>query len=80
MATRDVLAIQASAIPGSLPARIADLSGDRATIEQATGMVSAQTNTSVVEAARRIRQEAGDQDRALVELAHDIVARKLRLD
>lgn len=80
MITREVLAMQADAIPGSLPTRIGDLSGDRAAIEQATGMVSAQLTVPVAEAARRLRDHAAKHDRPLVEVAHDVVARVLRLD
>lgn len=78
MATREVLALQAEAVPGSLPAAIGDLSGDRTAIEQATGMVAAQTNTDVVKAGRRLRTEAAAQSRPLAEAAYDVVARVLR--
>lgn len=80
MATREVLGLQEEAVPGSLPDLIADLSGDRAVIEQATGMAAAQLTVDIVEAARRLRQAAAHQDRPLAELAHDVVSRKLRLD
>jgi hypothetical protein len=79
MATREVLALQAEQVPGSLPSLIADLSGDRAAIEQATGMVAAQLDANVVLAGRRLREAAMDQGRPLVEIAHDVVARRLRL-
>jgi hypothetical protein len=79
MTTREVLALQADATPGTLPAEIADLSGDRIGIEQATGMAAAQLDVSVVEAARRLRHLAREQDRHLADLARDIVTRQLRL-
>lgn len=79
MATREVLALQASAAPGSLPDQIADLSGDRIVVEQATGMVAAQTHAEISEAGRRLRLLATEQDRAVAEVARDIVARTLRL-
>jgi transcriptional regulator with GAF, ATPase, and Fis domain len=79
MATREVLALQESEAAGSLPSRVADLSGDRATIEQATGMIAAQMNSAVSEAAREIRRLAADQGRPLAEIAHDVVARVLRV-
>jgi hypothetical protein len=79
MATREILALQAEAVPGTLPTMIADLSGDRAAIEQATGMVAAQLDTSVVEAGRRLRQTAQEQARPLAEIAHEVVGRTLRL-
>lgn len=79
LATREVLAMQADAVPGSLPQQIADLSGDRAAIEQATGMVAVQLDATIVEASRRIRAAATEQSRPLAEIAHDVVARRLRL-
>lgn len=80
MATREVLALQALGLPGSLPSMIADLSGDRAVIEQATGMVAAQLDADIVTAARRLREAAEKDDRPLAELAHDVVGRRVRLD
>lgn len=79
MAARDILALQADATPGSLPAQIGDLSGDRISIEQATGMVAAQLDVHVVEAAHRLRQAAADQNRHLADVARDIVTRQLRV-
>lgn len=79
MVTREVLAMQSEAEPGSLPEQIADLSGDRAAIEQATGMVAAQLDTDINEAARRLRQAAAELDRPLTEVAVAIVSRELRL-
>ena len=79
MATREVLTMQAEGPTGSLPGRITDLSGDRAAIEQATGMAAAQMNAGVVEAARRLREVATEHQRPLAEIAHDIVGRVLRV-
>ena len=80
MAAREVLAMQADARPGTLPDQIADLSGDRAAIEQATGMIAAQLNAPITEAAGRIRQLARDKQRPLAAIAHDVIARRLRLN
>jgi GAF domain-containing protein len=79
MATREVLELQAEQVPGSLPNLIADLSGDRTAIEQATGMVAAQLSATVFVAARRLRAVAAAQDRPLAEVARDVVERTLRL-
>jgi transcriptional regulator with GAF, ATPase, and Fis domain len=79
MATREVLTMQAEAAAGSLPDQIADLSGDRAAIEQATGMVAAQTGQNITEAARLLREAAVAADRALADMARDVVSRVLRL-
>lgn len=80
MATREVLGMQAEAPAGSLPDQIAGLSGDRATLEQATGMAAVQGGTTVVEAARHLRDHARQHDRSVAGVAQDIVDRKLRLD
>lgn len=80
MATREVLDLQASAPSGSLPAQIGDLSGDRVAIEQATGMVAAQLNSTTLEAGQRLREVAAQQGAALADVAHEIIARTLRLD
>ena len=79
MATREVLALQALAAPGSLPDQIADLSGDRIIVEQATGMVAAQIQAEITEAARILRQVATEQNRAVAEVARDIVSRTFRM-
>lgn len=79
VAAREVIAMQADAPTGSLPAQIDDLSGDRAAIEQATGMVSAQLESTILEAATALREFARTQGRPLAEVAHDVVARTLRL-
>lgn len=80
MATREVLRMQADALPGSLPARMPDLSGDRAAIEQATGMTSAQLDVTVAEAGIRLHAFAQEHNRALATVARAIVARTLRLE
>jgi hypothetical protein len=75
---REVIVLQATAVPGSLPSGVADLSGDRSAIEQATGMVSVQMGGSVVDAARLLRARAVADGRPLALVAHDVVARTLR--
>jgi GAF domain-containing protein len=80
MAAREILALQADAAPGTLPPQIADLSGDRMGIEQATGMVAAQLDVSVVDAARRLRQIAAAQGRHLADVASDVITRQLRVE
>ena len=79
MTTREVLALQEQAEPGSLPEQIADLSGDRVAIEQATGMVAAQSDSDVVAAGRLLRTFAREQQRPVAEVAQDIIARLGRL-
>lgn len=79
MAAREVLAAQAEAPPGSLPARMQSLSGDRATIEQATGMAAAQTDRGITLAGELLRALARELHRPLDEVARDVVARKVRV-
>ena len=78
VAAREVLAMQAEAVPGSLPASIGDLSGDRSAIEQATGMVAAQTGETVLEAARRLWEAAREQGRPLAVLSREVIVRTVR--
>lgn len=80
MATREVLAMQAEAPPGSLAAEIPELSGDRAVLEQATGMTSVQQDVSVLEAASRLRDHARAHGLTVARVAADVVARRLRVD
>lgn len=79
MATREVLGLQAEMEPGTLPPLIADLSDDRAVIEQATGMVAAQLGADITRAAHRLREVAMDEGRSLAELARDVTTRTIRM-
>jgi hypothetical protein len=56
-----------------------DLALHRAEIDQATGMLTIQLGVPVAEAFARLRAYAYAQDRRLVDVAGDIVARRLRL-
>jgi hypothetical protein len=53
---------------------------DRAELFQAQGMVMVQLGVSIGEAMARMRAFAYAQDRRLGEVAHDVVARRLRFD
>ena len=53
---------------------------DRAELFQAQGMVMVQLGVSIGEAMARIRAYAYAQNRRLSEVAHDVVARRLRFD
>ena len=66
----------AEAGPGGQPA---DLALHRAEIDQATGMLTEQLGVGVAEAFIWLRAYAYAHDRALSDLARDIVARRLRL-
>lgn len=56
-----------------------DLALHRAEIDQATGMVSWQLRVPIAEAFVRLRAHAYAQDQRLLDVARDIVARRLRL-
>jgi hypothetical protein len=52
--------------------------GSRAEIHQATGMVLAQLGVSTADALARLRAYAFVHDRLLIDVARDVVARRLR--
>ena len=62
--------------PGGQPPALAL---HRAEIDQATGMLTEQLGVGIEEAFIRLRAYAYAHDRGLSDLAHDIVARRLRL-
>jgi GAF domain-containing protein len=78
VAARAVLAMQADAPPGTLGAELEAGSDFRFVVHQASGMVSAQLEVSVGEALVRLRTYAFTHDRPLADVAHDVVARRLR--
>jgi hypothetical protein len=57
-----------------------DLAAHDAEVAQATGMLTEQLGVGITEAFARLRAYAYAQDRRLSDVAHDIVARRLRLD
>ena len=73
---QDQAAGEAGSGPGGQPA---DLALARAEIDQATGMVTEQLGVGIAEAFIRLRAYAYAHDRALSDLARDIVARRIRL-
>jgi hypothetical protein len=54
--------------------------GYRAEVHQATGMISAQLEVSQAEALIRLRGRAFSQQRAVADVAADVVARRMRFD
>jgi hypothetical protein len=68
-------------LPGAAPvSQSPDLAAHDAEIAQATGMLTEQLGVGITEAFARLRAYAYAQDRRLSDVAHDIVARRLRLD
>lgn len=74
-----ILAMQAEATPGALSSTLQAGADLRLVVHQATGMLSAQLEVSVDEALVRLRAFAFAQERLLVEVAKDVVARTLRI-
>ncbi len=73
---RALLALQANAPAGAIPAELApDL---HIVVHQAAGMVSVQLDVSVGDALVRLRAHAFGTDRPLAEVARDVIDRQLR--
>jgi hypothetical protein len=80
VAAQAVLVLQAGAPPGRLAEEL-EASGDfQYVVHQAAGMVAAQLDVSVGQALIRLRAYAFGNDRPLVEVAEQVVARSLRFD
>jgi hypothetical protein len=80
VATTAVLFLQSRAVPGAVGTALAPPGSGRIVVHQATGMVSAQLGVSVAVALARLRAFAHAADRALDEVATEVVARELRFD
>ena len=80
VAARSVLAMQAKAPPGAIGAELEGGADLRFVVHQASGMVAAQLDVSVAEALVRLRAHAFADNRRLVDVAADVVARRLRLE
>jgi GAF domain-containing protein len=80
IATQALLLLQAEAPPGELAAELEAGANFQYVVHQASGMVAAQLDVSVGEALIRLRAHAFGNDRALAEVAQDVVARTLRFD
>lgn len=77
---RTLIAMQANAPRGGLAAEI-EAGGDlQLVVHQASGMVAAQLEVNVAEALIRLRAFAFGNDRPLLEVAREVVARLLRFD
>jgi hypothetical protein len=80
VAAQAVLVLQADAPPHRLAAELEANADFHSVVHQASGMVSAQLEISVGQALIRLRGYAFGNDRPLVEVAADVVARRLRFD
>lgn len=76
---RTIIATQAAAAPGALGAELEAGTKLQFVVHQATGMASVQLGVDVAEALVRLRAHAFAQNRLVVDVAEDVVARRLRL-
>jgi hypothetical protein len=80
IAAQAVLVLQAKAPPGMLAAELEAAADFQYVVHQATGMVAAQLDVTVVQALIRLRAHAFGNELALSDVARDVVARRLRFD
>lgn len=76
---RSMLETQPPNGPDLLPAEL-DAASHRAEVHQASGMVAVQLGVAVADAEARLRAHAYAVNRSVVDVARDIVERRLRLD
>ena len=75
-----LMLLQAGAPPGALASELEANADFQYVVHQASGMVAAQLGVSVGQALIRLRAHAFGNDRALTDVARDVVARRLRFD
>ncbi|HTN80340.1 MAG TPA: GAF and ANTAR domain-containing protein [Acidimicrobiales bacterium] len=80
VAAQTVLLLQADAPPGLVAAELEAGADFQLVVHQAAGMVSVQLGITVAQALVRLRAYAFGNDRALTDVARDVVARSLRFD
>lgn len=80
LATHLLLELEADLTPGWLPERLEEIVEHRAVVHQATGMIATQLSVDVATALRRLRGHAWSNNRAIDDVANDVVARTLRFD
>lgn len=74
-----MLAIQSRTDTGFLAVDLDDTVRHRAEVHQASGMIAVQLGVAVVDAEARLRAHAYAMNRSVVDVARDIVERRLRL-
>jgi GAF domain-containing protein len=78
ISAQTILAMQAGAPAGQLAVELDNGSDFQFVVHQASGMVAAQLDISVRLALVRLKAHAFGNDRSLVDVANDVVARRLR--
>jgi len=76
-ATTILLDRQYATSPGELHPDLADTADSHREIHQATGVIAAQASVPINEALLLLRARAYSEERPLLELAHDVVARRV---
>jgi hypothetical protein len=76
-ATTILLDQQHNASPGGLHPDLADAADGRREIHQATGMMTVQASVTITDALLMLRSRAYAEERPLIELAQDVVARRV---
>lgn len=76
---RSMLDIQSREDTDLLAVALNDAASHRAEVHQAAGMVAVQLGVAVVDAEARLRAHAYAVNRSVVDVARDVVARRLRL-
>ena len=79
-ATAVLLQLQADSGSGEVHRDLAGSMYDRAEVHQATGMISVQLGIPVKDAMTVLRARTFASDRSIIDVAHDVVTRKLRFD
>ncbi len=80
IAAQCLLLVQAEAPAGTVASELEAHADFRYIVHQASGMVAAQLDVGVGQALLRIRAHAFGNDRALGDVARDVVERRLRFD
>ena len=80
LCAQSVLVMQANAPPGMLASELEAGADLQSVVHQASGMVSVQLGVSLDDALVRLRAHAFANERRLVEVARDVVHRRLRFD
>ena len=78
--THELLALQADAAPGSLPAQLDHPGGLRSVVHQASGMVAVQLDIPIGDALIRIRAQAYASGMPVDEFARDVVQHRFRME
>jgi hypothetical protein len=80
VAAQTILLLQANAPPDKLASELEAGGEFQYVVHQASGMIGAQLDVSIVQALIRLRAYAFANDRPLAQVADDVVARTLRFD